>query len=75
MQPRDTAGVHCRLSISAAIDITIDRLVLDARVVSMVGCLICLRCPMKIFTRLVACLALAHRFFVFEITIFLKLII
>jgi sulfonate transport system substrate-binding protein len=51
--------VHCRLSISAAIDITIDRLVLDARVVSMVGCLICLRCPMKIFTRLVACLALA----------------
>jgi len=29
-----------RLSISAAIDITIDRLVLDACVVSMIGCLV-----------------------------------
>ena len=57
-------GACGRLSISTAIDITIDRLVLDARVVSMVGCLICLPNllvipPMKIFTRLAACLVLA----------------
>lgn len=38
-------GARDPLSISAAIDITIDRLVLDARVVSMIGCLICLRYP------------------------------
>src|SRR5471030_2244206 len=38
-------GACGRLSTSAAIDITIDRLVLDACVVSMMGCLICLRCP------------------------------
>ncbi len=58
-QPNST-GLATALSISAAIDITIDRLVLDARVVSMVGCLICsCDAPMKIFTRLVACLVLA----------------